>query len=100
MIIIIALIIITNATTIKVGMGREYQGWVGLGREQLQGGEERTEEVERKILLPFSWHHDLYHGPTAPLFLGARDLQRARRLLWRQVPRPELSSTQVRKLNH
>ena len=54
MIIIIALIIITNATTIKVGMGREYQGWVGLGREQLQGGEERTEEVERKILLSFS----------------------------------------------
>ena len=48
---------------IKGGMGREYQGWVGQGREQFQDGEERTEEVERKILLPFSWHHHLYHGP-------------------------------------
>ena len=93
-------IVIITLIVIKVGMGREYQGWVGLGREQLQGGEERTEEVERKILLPFSWHHNLYHGPAASLLLGARDLQRARRLLWRQVPRPELSSTQVRKLNH
>ena len=53
-VIITLIIIMTLATTIKVGMGREYQGWVGQGREQFKGGEERTEEVERKILLPFS----------------------------------------------
>ena len=58
MVIIITLTIMTfviiTLIVIKVGMGREYQGWVGQGREQFRGGEDRTEEVERKILLPFS----------------------------------------------
>ena len=76
MIIIITLIIImTLATTIKVGMGREYQGWVGQGREQFQGGEERTDEVEKKILSSsLSWTSSYSSPPKVRETYNVRDV--------------------------
>ena len=79
MVIIITLTIMTfviiTLIVIKVGMEREYQGWVGQGREQFKGGKERTDEVEKKILSSsLSWTSSYSSPPKVRETYNVRDV--------------------------